>query len=178
MSVVGGHSWKVYRPAVGVWCARIIIAESRIGCLVAAKVQLVNLDGVTSCLLNVHLEMSLDDTTEVVAAEDLAKGSAGDGQLHIAIYISIIGTTEYQIGLRRRHTAHDQNNVAIDICVLTGTDNLTDCLGTRDFAFLYVKVDIARNVTLLVAGSIDFVNRTTINRGIGVTRAVFTIGVV
>ena len=51
--------------------------------------------------------MSLDDTTEVVASEDLAKGAAGDGQFHIAVDIGIVGTTEYQWCLGLWHTAHD-----------------------------------------------------------------------
>ena len=175
MRIVGRSPGRVFGSAIGK-CSIFIVTEDRVGCLIATEVELVNLDRITSGLFDVDLYVSLDDTTEVVTAEDLTEGSTGDGELHIAIYIGVVGTAEYQVGLLVcRHTAHYQYDVAIDIGILACTYNLFDIQVTSNFAFLYVEVDIALNNTLLVAGSVCLMDITAIERGVGITRAIFSV---
>ena len=67
--------------------------------------------------------MSEDGTALVVAAKHLTETSAGDGQLHITFDVGILGTAIHLVRrvLVTRHTAHDHNQVALNVGILTGT---------------------------------------------------------
>ena len=110
----------------------VVVAVHRIGRLVAAEVELVDGDRrfAVARLLNVQLDVSQDGAALVVAAEHLAEVAAGDGQLHVAADVGIVGT-----GIEHRHfgaglTAHDHDEVAVDVGILARAHNLAHVEGT------------------------------------------------
>ena len=164
---------QISRSAVG-QCAVLIIAVYRVGSLVAAEVQLIDIDWRTACLLDVHLDIALDDTAEVVATEHLAEGSAGDGQLHMAVDVGIVRAGKHQLGLCRRHTAHDHIDILVDVGVLTGTDYLEHVQRTVALTVvnLHNLVDAAHDPTLLVAGTVEFVDEPAVHLSVGITSTI------
>ena len=106
--IICGLPRLVYRFARG--CRTVlIISVHGIFSHITAEIELVNSNGsgAIARFLNVQYNMTLDDTTLIVATKHLSEVAADDSQLHITIHIGVVGTAVNKRYLCFGFTAHD-----------------------------------------------------------------------
>ena len=155
----------------------LIIAEYRVRCLITTQIEVVNLDGLTACLLDVHRDFSLDSTTQVVTTKHLAEVTVGDVQRDVSIHVGLVGTRKQQVNLLARLTAQVNIHITVDVRILTGTDNFLYfqiatvprvCGGFR----IGCLVDRTLDGTSRVTTTVCLVNQSALHQGVGITRTV------
>ena len=72
--------------------AIVFVAIYRVGCQVAAKIEIINNQGIATGLFDGHLDGALDGAAGIVAAEDALEVAAGDDQVHPTLHVGIAGT--------------------------------------------------------------------------------------
>ena len=116
-----------------------IIAILRVECIVSAEIKMINIEGNTGGFLYIHDDMTFDAATVVVASDYIAEFTTGDGQLHVAIHIGVVSTTENKRNCHIGFTAHDNLQVTVHVGIFTGTYQLP-----------YVQITIARGGVLWI----------------------------
>ena len=133
---------------------------------------MINLNRLTSTLVNVHSDRAIDGTIFVVTTINLFERSVCDIQDYIIVDISISRTTKDSSHIL--YAVHCQGRLTIGICTLTCT-----C------GFVYIQFTIARlliyrqcfrtDITTLVATAIDIMDTTTKNCSGSDTRTVLIV---